>query len=128
MQDLKIHDIKGLVEIPDFSICLYMLLWILASLLFLAFIYLVYKLIKNRKKNYRKEYYKNLKEIDFSNTKQSAYKITRYSRLLAQSLREKKLMEELLEALERYKYKKNVEQFDDEIKILYGRFMDNIDV
>ncbi len=128
MQDLKIHDIKGLVEIPDFSIYLYMLLWILASLLFFAFIYLVYKLIKNRKKNYRKEYYKNLKEIDFSNTKQSAYKITRYSRLLAQSPREKKLMEELLEALEKYKYKKNVEQFDDEIKILYGRFMDNIDV
>ena len=128
MEDIKIHDIKALVEIPDFSIYLYMLLWILGCVILFALIFLIYKIIKNRKKDFRKKYYKVLKEIDLNEPKKSAYTITKYSRLLATSQREIKLAEELIDELEKYKYKKEVDQIDDGVKILFGRFMDNIDV
>ena len=128
MEDIKIHDIKTLVEIPDFSIYLYMLLWILACVVLFALIFLIYKIIKNRKKDFRKKYYEVLKGIDLNEPKKSAYTITKYSRLLATSQREIKLAEELIDELEKYKYKKEVDQIDDEVKILLGRFMDNIDV
>lgn len=41
---------------------------------------------------------------------------------------EKKLSYELIEELENFKYKKEVKPLSDEVKILFGRFMDNVDV
>lgn len=128
MENIKIHDIKSLVEIPDFSIYIYILLISVAIFLVLLVLFLIYKIIKNRKKDFRKEYYKILEEIDFQDSKQCAYTITKYTRLLAVSQREKKLAEELIEELEQYKYKKDVKEIDEDIKILFSRFMDSVDV
>lgn len=128
MNEIKIHDIKGLVDIPDISLYIYMFLWILASAAIFLTVFLLYKFFQNRNKNQRKQYYQILKELDLNNTKESAYTITKYSQLLAQTQREKKLLNELIEELEKYKYKKKVEPFKDETKIIFGRFMDNIDV
>ncbi|WP_424689400.1 hypothetical protein [Halarcobacter ebronensis] len=128
MENIKIHDIKSLVEIPDFSIYIYVLLISVAVFLVLLVLFLIYKIIKNRKKDFRKEYYKILEEMDFQDSKQCAYTITKYTRLLAVSQREKKLAEELIEELEQYKYKKDVKEIDEDIKILFSRFMDSVDV
>ena len=41
---------------------------------------------------------------------------------------EKKLANELIEKLEKYKYKKVVENLDEEIKVKYKIFMESLDV
>lgn len=128
MNDIKIHDIKELVEIPDFSFYIYSLLWILAILAFFIIIFLVYRFFSNKKRCKRKEYYKILKELDLSDAKNSAYKITKYARLLAQNEREKRISDELIEELEAFKYKKEVEPLNDNVKIIFGRFVDSVDV
>jgi len=128
MEELKIHDIKQLVDIPDLSLYLYMLLWIIGSLLFFILIFILIKLILNRKKSKKKSYYKILKNIDLKDSKKAAYDITKYARLISQSDREKKLCAELIEQLENYKYKQNVEPLSDDFKIIFGRFMDSVDV
>lgn len=128
MNEIKIHDIKGLVEIPDITIYIYMALWILGIAFIFLIILSIFKHFYNKKRNERKKYYKILKDLDLSNTKYSAYTISKYARLLTTNPREEKLCEELIEILENYKYKKEVEPLNDEVKIVLGRFMDNIDV
>ncbi len=128
MNEIKIHDIKSLVDIPDISLYIYIFLWIIASAIIFLIVFLLFRFFRNRSKNQRKEYYKILDELDLSDVKNSAYTITKYARLLAQSHREKKLVNELIEELEAYKYKKEVEPLSDEIKIIFGRFMDSVDV
>ncbi len=128
MNEIEIHDIKQLVDIPDFSLYIYLTLWILGVILFCIIVFLLFKYFKYRKKDKRKHYYKILKELDLNDSKNSAYIITKYARLLAISQRDKKLSSELIEELESFKYKKEVEPLSDEVKILFGRFMDNVDV
>ena len=128
MNELKIHDIKDLTQIPDISFYIFLGLSMLAILVLLILIFIIYKYFKNKKKNKRKEYYKILKEIDLNESKESAYKISKYTRLLVTNQREENLFNELNEELEKFKYKKEVEPLNDEVKILFGRFMDIIDV
>lgn len=128
MNNLEIHDIKGLTQIPDISFYLFLGLCALGITLLLILIFLLYKYFNNRKKNKRKEYYKILKELDLSDSKKAAYTISKYARLLVSSHREKKICSELIEELEAFKYKKDVEEINDEVKIIFGRFMDIIDV
>lgn len=128
MNELKINGIKELVDIPDYSLYIYMFLWIIACLVFATFIFLIVRLILNRKKNKRKVYYQRLKELDLSDSKNSAYEITKYVRLLSKSEREKRLGHELIEELENYKYKKDVDSLGDDVRIIFGRYMDSVDV
>ena len=128
MNEIKIHDIKSLVEIPDISLYIYLLLWILGIAFIFILIFFVYKFFYNKNKNERKNYYKTLKELDLKDAKQSAYTISKYVRLLAQSEREKRLSDELIEELEKYKYKKEVKELENDVKIIFARFMDSIDV
>lgn len=64
----------------------------------------------------------------FQIQKKSAYTITKYSRLIVSNEREKKLAIELIESLEKYKYKKEVENIDNEVKAKFSIFMDSLDV
>lgn len=124
----KLHDIKELEKIPDNSIFVFSFLIFLGIILLLVIIFFIIKFFKNRKKSDRKKYYEILENINFENSKESAYTITKYSRLLALSEREKKLSEELIEDLRKYKYKKNVKQIDDMIKAKFLTFMESLDV
>ncbi|WP_072682711.1 hypothetical protein [Arcobacter sp. LA11] len=128
MNELKIHDIKDITQIPDISFYIFLGLLILAILVLLSLIFIIYKYFKNKKQNKRKEYYKILKEIDLKESKKSAYEISKYTRFLVSNEREKNLFNELNEELEKFKYKKEVEPLSDEVKILFGRFMDIVDV
>lgn len=128
MNEIKIHDIKNLSQIPDISFYIFLGLSILAIVILLILIFIIYKYFKNKKKNRRKEYYKILKALDLQESKQAAYDISKYARLLISNEREEKLFDELNEELEKFKYKKEVESLNDEVRILFGRYMDIIDV
>jgi len=125
---LKLHDIKDIVTIPDNSIFIFSLLFFLALLILLAIIFFIIKLIKNRKVNERKIYFEKLKDIDYSSSKKAAYTITKTIRFLAKSDREKKLALDIIEDLEKYKYKKEVKNIDEVIKAKISTFMDVLDV
>ena len=128
MNEIKIHDIKPLIEVPDYSMYIFYGLVLLVAIIFGLIIYFIYRFFKNRKQNIRKEYFKKLKEVDFINSKQSAYSITKYGQLLAKSDREKQLLHDLIEKLESYKYRKDVPSFDSETKLLFDNFMESLDV
>ncbi len=53
-----------------------------------------------------------LKNIDWKDSKKSAYEATHYARLLATDERKKELFSQLLPMLEQYKYKKVVDTLD----------------
>ena len=124
----KLNDIKELEKIPDNSLFIFSALILLGFIFLLILIFFITKLIKNRKKNPRKIYFKILKNVNFSDSKKSAYTITKYSRLIVSNEREKKLAIELIESLEKYKYKKEVENIDNEVKVKFSIFMDSLDV
>lgn len=124
----KLNDIKELEKIHDNSIFIFSFLIFLAILILTTLIFFLIKFFKNRKKSPRKIYFEILKNIDFSDSKKSAYVITKYSRLITTNEREKKLANELIEELEKYKYKKNVEKIDETIKAKFLVFMDSLDV
>jgi len=122
------NDIKGLVEVPDNSIYLYYGLILFGVILVFILLYFIYKFIVNKKSDVRKEYLKVLNNINLDDTKHSAYIITKYGLLIASSEKEKQLINKLIEDLENYKYKKDIEKFNDKIKISFKNFMDNLDV
>jgi ABC-type glycerol-3-phosphate transport system permease component len=126
---LKIHDIKSIVEIPDFTIYIYYSLIITIILFFIFIIYLIYKSFKSKTQSKEKKYFIILQNIDFSNTKESSYLISKYGRLLASNEREKKLIDGIHYSLEQYKYKKNIKQsISADIKNQFSIFMDSLDV
>lgn len=126
---LKLHDIKELSYIPDYSLYILSSIILLIIILLIFFIILIYKYYKNRKKeNKRKEYYKILNTLDLKKTKESAYLISKYSNLLCSNQRELKLMYEINEELEKYKYKKSVDSFSKEFLAKFETFRESIDV
>lgn len=124
----KLNDIKPLVEIPDNSFFIFIVLVFILILLFITIVFFIIKLLKNRKKNTRKLYFEILKNVDFNNSKNAAYTITKYSRLLVKNEREIRLCNELVDELSIYKYKKNVPKIDDKIKAKFENFMEMLDV
>lgn len=124
----KLHDIKELEKIPDNSFFIFLALVFIFMVLLIIIIFSIIKFIKNRKLSPKKGYYKILENIDFENPKEFAYTFTKYSKLLISNDREKKLANELIEELEKYKYKKVVENLDEKIKVKYKIFMESLDV
>jgi len=118
-----IEDIEGLVTIKDYS--LYITLALTLTLLSLSYlIYKIYKKNKNKtptKEELALEYYQ---DIDFSNPKKAAYLITKYGFILAKNQKSKEIYKELLKDLTRYKYKKQVEPFNDKTIGLYNLFLE----
>ncbi|WP_458700810.1 hypothetical protein ACKGJI_01575 [Sulfurospirillum sp. 1307] len=100
----NIRDIKGLIEINEYSLYVFIALIII----FIAIIWYLFKVFKNRKKGISKEKIaKNeLKKIDLKNAKKSAYKLSKYIPVLNSDID--------LSFLDKYKYKKIVEDFSEE--------------
>ena len=111
----QLKDIKPLLEIPDNSIYLYWGLIVLAALIVLVLVYFVgKKLWKQRKINLAKGYLEKLKAIDWKDPKKSAYDATHYARLLATDERRQELFSQLEPLLEKFKYKKEVDEVDQD--------------
>ena len=120
----QLRDIKPLIEIPDSSFYLYWGLISVALLLIAGVLFFVAKkLWKMRKENLAKSYLAALKAIDWKDTKKSAYAATHYGRLLATDARRKELFSQLEPMLEKYKYKKEVDEVDDDTRNLFNLYV-----
>ncbi len=120
----QLRDIKPLMEIPDSSYYIYWGLIIFVSVLAVGILFfIVKKLWNNRKVNLQKGYLEAIKKIDWVETKKSAYEATHYARLLAVDERRTELFFELEPKLEQYKYKKEVDEIDDETKKLFNLYV-----
>ncbi len=120
----QLRDIKPLIEIPDSSFYIYWGLIGFGVLLGLGILFFVAKkLWENRKKNLAKAYLAALKSIDWSNSKKAAYEATHYARLLATDERRKELFAQLEPMLEKYKYKKEVDEVDQDTLNQYKLFV-----
>lgn len=120
----QLKDIKPLLEIPDSSFYIYWGLILFMTVLVSATAFFVLKkLWDNRKVNLAKSYLKALKEIDWSQTKSSAYKATHYARLLATDERRKELFSQLEPMLEQYKYKKEVDKIDQDTQNKFNLYV-----
>ena len=120
----QLRDIKPLLEIPDSSYYIYWGLIIFVSLLVVSTLFFVgKKLWDNRKINLEKGYLEAIKKIDWHDTKKSAYEATYYARLLATDERRKKLFSQLEPMLEKYKYKKEVDEIDTETRNRFNLYV-----
>ncbi|WP_241497483.1 hypothetical protein [Sulfurovum riftiae] len=120
----QLRDIKPLLEIPDSSFYIYWGLIGFGVLLLLGVLFFVVKkLWENRKINLAKGYLEKLKAIDWKDAKHSAYEATHYARLLATDERKKELFSQLEPMLEKYKYKKEVDEVDIDTKNKFNLFV-----
>jgi len=105
----EIKDIKPPVEINDYSFYLFIFLVVVGvvAVIFLGW-FLIKKINLKRKENRAKLYLEALNNIDWSDPKAAAYKITKYGRLLATDEKRQEIFAHLLPLLNQYKYKKEV--------------------
>ena len=115
--DIPLHDIKPIVEVQEYSLYYFLGATLFALILVLGAAYLIYMLLQKRNKfNIRKEHFKLLNSLDLSDAKRSAYNITLYGATFKNdSPRHKEMYENLINRLEIYKYKKDVDAYDGEI-------------
>ena len=124
----QLRDIKPLLEIPDSSYYVYWGLISLGILLLLGIVFFVAKKHwENRKINLAKGYVEALKNIDWEDTKKSAYAATHYARLLATDERKEELFSQLEPMLEQYKYKKVVDAVDVETTNRFNLYVQGAD-
>jgi len=112
MNELKLKDIKPIVDISDNS--LYMLIALIAAIVIVvgAVSYILYRKYAIAQRRYKKsEIYRAkeaLKNIDFSKTKDAVYSFSKYAQFLATKEQQKSL-EPILQDLQKYKFKKDIE-------------------
>jgi len=128
--DIPLHDIKPLLEVQEYSLYYFLAASFVALMLVLGIIYLLYRYFKKRNSfNIRKEYIKNLNNLDFSDTKKTAYLISFYGEIFKDdSPRHTEMYNNLTQRLESYKYKKNVENFNDETLGYIDLYKEMLDV
>lgn len=129
MKDIPLHDIKPLVEVPDNSLMLLLILAAIAlTLIIVPLVIWMWKRYHSSKAlNLRKAYLHKLHTVNIDDAKQAAYEISEYGRLLAVSDKEIALLDSLDKRLSEYKYKKEVGEIDDETLGHYHVFLEVLD-
>jgi len=124
----ELRDIKPLLEIPDYSYYMTMGLLVL-SLLFATILlfFVIKRIFQNRKMNMQKLYFKALKSVDWTDSKQASYRVTYFGRKLSTDTRSKEIFSQLLPMLEVYKYKKDVPRVDTQTLNQYNLLVHVID-
>ena len=122
---MQIRDIKPILELNDYLLYLLIVVFVLVvvSTIFLV----VLKLIKKKRVDRKKILINQLRKIEFKDSKQTAYKITLISRKLAKTDKEKELLNNLLQRLQKYKYHKDNILFKEEDKRYLDVFIGAID-
>jgi len=125
----ELRDIKPLLEIPDSSYYLFLMLVFLAVALVLIIIgLLVKKFWKKKKIDMQKVYFYHFKNLDWENVKESAYEATKLGRKLTfENERTREIYEQLVPMLESYKYRKEVPTLDEETLKQYNLLVHVID-
>ena len=127
-ENLTLKDIRSLEPIDDISLYLFIIAIVFVSLIIGALLYKLFSTMRARKKEVlRKEVLQRLKDIEFDDPKDASYKITKYARFLADDEQSKRMLEQLLPKLEKYKFIKDVPEFDDESIRYYNLFLKSVD-
>jgi len=128
--DIPLHDIKPLMEVPDSSFAILMIIAVIMTAIVAGGVYLFYRNLKRKKRiDHRKDHYKALKKVDFRDPKRAAYAITEHGRIFADdSERLNETYTNLVSRLDAYKYKKVVSAIDDESRSYYKIYLEMIDV
>jgi uncharacterized membrane-anchored protein YhcB (DUF1043 family) len=119
---IPIRDIKPNVEIIDY----YFIAFII-GLIILIIILTLFAIKKLKKKNPKKEILEKLKNLDFNNSKKTAYEFTKYARVFINEENKEKY-EKIVKSLEKYKYKKIVPPLDEKDKETIKNFIKEIRV
>jgi len=128
--EIILHDIKPLLEIQEYSLYYFLLLMAFSIALIATIIFFLVKYFRS-KNNFtlRKEHFESLNNIDFSDSKRSAYDITFYGATFKNdSLQTKEEYEKLLEKVEEYKYKKNVNSINEDVKKQLTKYRELVNV
>lgn len=122
--DIPLHDIKPIMEVQEYSLFYFLGLVGLGIIVLFFIIYLLYKWYKKSKAfSLRKEHKQQVQNLDFSDTKNTAYAITNYGVTFKNDSPEhEKTYDELSLLLQEYKYKKSVEKFDDATLALMQKY------
>ena len=124
----ELRDIKPLLEIPDNSYYLYFgLITLGIFILSLSVFFIGRKFILNRQESVAKRQLKVLKEVDWSNSKKAAYRVTELGRKLVHDKRSEEIYAQILPLLERYKYKKEVVSVNEETLKQYNLLVHILD-
>ena len=127
-ENLTLRDIKPLMEIPDYSYYLFVgIVALLSIVLFLLLFSLVRHFWKNKKANMKKLYLKQLKDINWKDSKKAAYEVTKLGRHFIDDKRCSEIYQQLLPMLEVYKYKKEVPKVSNETLKQYNLLVHVID-
>ena len=81
-------------------------------------IYFIIKFI-NKPKSKKKEYIQILQNINFQDSKKSAYTITKYIRYFITTDKNEELVDEIISLFEPYKYKKNTPSIPQDVQDKY---------
>lgn len=129
MVDIPLHDIKPLVDVPDYSIYLFIGLVILALAFAAGAALFLLKKFRNRSQSERRKLYAQLASVDFSDPKKAAYAISEIGyRFVEDNERTAKAYHNLFERLEPYKYAPTVKMIDEETIGYYRLYLGIIDV
>ncbi|MFT7004331.1 MAG: hypothetical protein ACJAWW_001689 [Sulfurimonas sp.] len=128
--DIPLHDIKPILDIQEYSFYYLLGAGILVLIVILGIAYLIYKWVKAKNAySKRKEDIKSINELNLSNTKNAAYMITLLGATFKDdSQRHAQMYANLVQRLESYKYKKEVDEFDSEVKGYIDVYKEMIDV
>jgi len=116
MKELQLKDIKPIVDINDNSLLI--LIALIAAVLIVVGIvsYFLYKKYVIKQRRYKKsETYRAkeaLKNLDYSNTKEAVYNFSKYAQYLANKSQQERL-EAILQELEKYKFKKDIDNLSN---------------
>ena len=122
----QLRDIKGLVEVTDYS--LYYLLGLigLAVIILGVLSFFLYRYLTKKEKMTQQKLAKiRLKEFDFDGTKESLYAFSHLAQYAVNGEQRERL-EEILKALESYKYKKEMPVLSDALKLKIEQFIKEV--
>jgi len=114
------NDIEPIIQIPDNSLYFFIGI-ILGTILFIFILYKIFTFLK--KDNELKKTFLELENLDWEETKETAYKITRLGRKIA-GKQSSQMFDNLIKLLEQYKYRKTVEPLSNEIKQRFFLFLE----
>lgn len=106
--ETTLKSIKPNMQIVDYNFYIFLAI-VIVLIIFL--IYFIYKKFFNKKEN---EFLIKLKNLDFNNSKKTAYEFTYLAKQFINE-ENKKLYEEIVKELNNYKYKKVVDNLNPEL-------------
>ena len=128
--EIPLHDIKPLLEVQDYSFYYFLAVMAVVVTIVLGILYLLYRYFRTKKRfDIRKEHNEILHKINLKETKKAAYELTEYGATFKDdSPRHLKTYNDMVEKLEKYKYKKSVDDFDRETLRVIELYRGMIDV